>query len=321
VRGRDLVARVLHFRASLWAWWRERGPVDVAHVRSLYEGYPIARAKPRLARRLVFEVNGLPSIELKYHHPRVAEDRELMRKLRAQEDTCIAAADVLVTPSEVTADHLARADRIEVIPNGVDLEIFEYRAPRPGPRRRWLYSGTMTAWQGVFVAIDALHAYRRDHDATLTLVGPARKAQRRKILDRCHALRIADAVTLRGPVSQAELAALYHEHDVAIVPLLANDRNLEQGCCPLKLIEAMASGTPVVASNLEVVTQIARPDEHAVVVRPGSAKATKDAVLRLDAEPLLVDAVSKAARARVEARYTWDEAQRALVGVYERLLA
>ncbi|MEQ9498256.1 MAG: glycosyltransferase family 4 protein [Deltaproteobacteria bacterium] len=324
IRGKNLIARVEHFRAQLWRWWRENGPFDVAHFRSIFEGYPIAKERRTLARRVVYEVNGLPSIELKYHYPDVADDHELLGKLRAQEQTCIAAADLLVTPSAVTAEHLvargAHESRIEVVPNGVDLDCFTFRERR-GPPKRWLYTGTMTAWQGVFAAIEALRLHRRDDDARLTLVGPVRKSVRRKIEATCAAHGLTDHVDLLDPVDQSELAALHHEHDLALVPLLPNDRNLEQGCCPLKLIEAMACGTPVIASDLPVVTQLAEPETEALIVRPGSPKAIKDGVLRLQDDAELGPRLTANARRRVEQHYTWPKAGAQLVAAYERTLA
>lgn len=325
VVGRDMIARASHFRASLWRWWKSQPLADVAHVRSIFEGYPIARAKPQLTKKLVYEVNGLPSIELKYHFPRVAEDQELLTKLRAQESACFEAADMLVTPSPVTAAHLVERgvarDRIRVVPNGVDTEVFTYRAPTSWEDRpcRWIYTGTMTAWQGLDVAIEALRLYRRDFEATLTIVGPAKKKRRRQITDYCRDVGLGDAVTLLEPLSQPELAALYHQHDVAVVPLIPNDRNLTQGCCPLKLIEAMAVGVPVIASDLPVVTDLAEPDRHVLAVRPGSAKAIKDGVLRLKADPTLGPRIADAARQHVEAKRTWRHAEEALVDLYRGL--
>ena len=103
----------------------------IVHFRSIFEGHPIARHKSQHGGKLVFEVNGLPSIELKYHYPAVADDRDLIEKLITQEQICIEAADLLVTVSEVTANHLisrgADPARIRVIPNGVDLTIFQYQ--------------------------------------------------------------------------------------------------------------------------------------------------------------------------------------------------
>jgi glycosyltransferase involved in cell wall biosynthesis len=321
--GPDLIAQAMGFRAQLASWWQGRSRASVVHVRSIFEGYPIARRKERLTEHLVFEVNGLPSIELKYHAPGVAEDEELLRKLVAQEDFCLARADLLLTPSAVTADHLVSRGvapgRIRVIPNGVDTGLFSFQAPRPWEERpvRLLYSGTMTSWQGVHHAIEACRLLRRDLPAVLTLVGPTRRQQRRELLDLCGELVGEGAVELLEPLPQSELARLHHACDVVLVPLPANDRNLVQGCCPLKLLEAMASGTPVVASDLPVVRAAAEHGEHALLVRPGSPKAIAEAVQALKADPALGPRLSQQARARVERDFTWARAQESLVAAYE----
>ena len=81
----------MNFRRALAQFFRERR--RLVHFRSIFEGYPIAMHRERAADCLIYEVNGLPSIERKYHHPDVADDRELLTKLRHQEDVCLAAAD------------------------------------------------------------------------------------------------------------------------------------------------------------------------------------------------------------------------------------
>ncbi|NBD10175.1 MULTISPECIES: glycosyltransferase family 4 protein [Corallococcus] len=321
-RGKDLVAQALTFRSHLGAWWQGRPRAKVVHVRSIFEGYPIARRKASLTDALVYEVNGLPSIELKYHHPDVADDAELLRKLLAQEAACLQAADLLVTPSAVTAEYLlsrgADPRRLRVIPNGVDLDVFRHappRAPEPGRPLRMLYSGTMTAWQGVHHALDACRLLRRDLPVVLTLVGPLRKHARRALLDRCGDLLLQGAVELLEPLPQDALARLHHACDVVLVPLPVNDRNCVQGCCPLKLLEAMATGTPVVVSDLPVVRALAEATE-AYRVRPGSPKAIAEAVKDLAAHPALGAALSANARARVERDFPWGRAQQALVSAY-----
>lgn len=324
-----LILRAMRFRAQLGAFWERGGRRPVAHFRSILEGYPIAKARQKAADKIVFEVNGLLSIELKYHHPDVADDRELLRKLRAQEDRCLAEADLVVTPSAVTAEYLQSlsvdAPRIRVIPNGVDLDVFDYEAPRwrgveEGRPMRMLYAGTMSAWQGVRQAIQALALYRRDHPAELVVVGPTRGRQRRQLDEWAREQGVEAHVEVQPPMTQPELAALHHQVDVVVAPLLSNDRNLVQGCCPLKVIEAMASGTPVVSSDLPVVRDLATDDAEVLLVKPGSAKAIKDAMLRLTEEPGLSLRLSKAARARVERELTWDRAGRDLARAYEEVL-
>ena len=82
----------------------------------------------------------------------------------------------------------------------------------------------------------------------------------------------------------------------------------------------MASGTPLIASDLPVVRELATDEVEALLVRPGSAKAIKDGMLRLRSEEGLAGRVSLAARARVERDFTWDRAQAALVEAYEGLI-
>ncbi|MEM7232782.1 MAG: glycosyltransferase family 4 protein [Planctomycetota bacterium] len=328
-RGRTLIDRVLAFRRQILRFWGERherrGLPDIVHVRSIYEGYPIAREKERFTRYLVAEINGLPSIELKYHYPDLAHDSALLTKLRAQEDLLLRQADLIIVVSAVTRDTLiergAAPERIRLIPNGVDGELFSYDEPRLeyGEPYRLLYTGTMTGWQGIQAAIDALQLLRRDHDATLSLVGPLRAHQRPAIEAQIERRGLEDSVFLVDPVSQDELAQIYGAHDITLAPLVSNDRNLVQGCCPLKVLEAMATGTPLVGSDLPVLQSLCKNGSEALLVRPASPKAIKDGCLRLIEDPELSRAIARNARERVEREFLWTHAARRLIDAYESL--
>jgi glycosyltransferase involved in cell wall biosynthesis len=335
-RGAHLFERVDCFRTHCRVWWNtflERSQkLPIVHVRSIFEGYPIAKRKEYFCRKLIYEVNGLPSIELKYRYPAVADDPELVRKLTWQEQVCLDAADMIITVSEVNARCLVERgverSRIRIIANGVDEELFRFGAPRPLTPEAvtieqplsLLYAGTMSAWQGVPVAIDALRLLRRDFPACLKLVGTVRPRQRRELESLIYNLGLSDAVEILDPVPKVELAKLHRQADVILAPLTRNDRNLVQGCCPLKVIEGMASGTPVVASDLPVVRELMQPDVEGILVRAGSAKAIKDGILRLIREEGFSRQLSCAARSRVEREFTWKQSQAKLIQVYRELL-
>ncbi len=324
-QGANIITRAMAFRAELGRWWSGR-KVDVVHVRSIYEGYPLAKRKKDVCDFFVYEVNGLPSIELKYHYPEVDEDDELLRKLRNQEQTCLEAADLIITVSEVNSTHLQSRgvppERIRVIPNGVDTKLFHWSKPQPknGEPLQVLYTGTMTRWQGVHQAIEALQLYRRDFPAELLLAGPCRPHERKALHRTIDRLDMARYVKLLNPVSQQELVELIHSSHAVLAPLQPNDRNLDQGCCPLKVIEAMASGTPLIASDMPVVSALADNGVEALLVRPGSAKAIKDGLLRLQEDAALGHRLSRAARTRVEKQYTWSHATDALLAAYHDFL-
>lgn len=323
--GDNLMERVLCFRRHSDAWWRTRR-ARVIHFRSIFEGYPLARTRSLRCEKLVYEVNGLPSIELKYHYPSVADDVELLAKLRAQEQFCLDAADLIVTVSQTNAALLIKRSvdpqKIRVIPNGVDPEIFTYQAPQELSERpiKLLYSGTFSPWQGVDLAIEALALLRRDHPATLVLVGAAVSRQLKVIAKTCQRFDVTEHVTILPPTTQTGLAKLHHEADVILAPLRATERNTSQGCCPLKVIEAMASGTPLIASDLPVVRELAESNRDALLVRPGSAKAIKDALLRFLEQPKLGPQLSQTARETIERRFTWQRAQAELISAYREVL-
>jgi glycosyltransferase involved in cell wall biosynthesis len=332
--GKTLIDRVLYFRQQLGQWLQGRS-FDAIQIRSIYEGFPIALRKSQLCRSLIFEVNGLPSIELKYRYPSVVDDRDLLYKLMAQEQLCLDTADVVVTPSAVTQTYLMEqrrlfSNKICVIPNGVDLTLFSYRSPSYQSLSyqsllsavvpfRLLYFGTLSAWQGIAIAIEALALCNRDLPTELMILGSARPSQIAALRKQILKLGISEQVQLLPSVPQVELVQYMHKADAIVAPLTANDRNLLQGCCPLKVLEGMASGTPVITSDLPVVNELGENDIHFLAVKPGSPKAIKDAVLRLQTDRQLGQQIAIAARQQIEQKFTWEKAEKSLAQVYASL--
>ena len=325
--GVSLIDRVLCFRGCLERWLSGTA-FDLIQFRSIFEGVPLLRLRPR--PRLIFEVNGLPSIELKHRYPRVADDRELMRKLIAQEQACLDAAGRIVTPSAVTAHYLTSnrgvdPSKIRVIPNGVDTKLFrpsegvvERRAPAApahGPEIPLLYFGTLAPWQGVDLAVRAVAQICAQVPATLTILGAASARQREPIAELAAKLGIAARVQIAPPVGQPELVQALHRSFAVLAPLAMNDRNIKQGCCPLKILEGMAAGIPVIASDLPVVRELGEHGRHFLLVKPGSVDRIAQAVLDLRADPGLWRSLSAAAREHIVSHYTWERSGAALAAV------
>jgi glycosyltransferase involved in cell wall biosynthesis len=312
--GRSLIDRVLCFRGSLERWLVNR-TFDIVQFRSIFEGLPLLRLRPR--PKLIFEVNGLPSIELKERYPAVADDRELMTKLFAQEAACLQAADRVVTPSGVTARYLVErrgveSAKVRVIPNGVDTVLFHPsgQAEAPAPQDRLLYFGTLSQWQGVDLAVRAAAQI----SAKLTILGAGSNRQREAIS--ALAAKLGAPVDVLPAVPQTELVAALHQSFAVLAPLTLSERNVVQGCCPLKILESMAAGIPVIASDLPVVREL---EVNCLLVKPGSVDQIAQAVLQLRASPELWRKLSVEGRRQVEERYTWECAATTLVAVYKEI--
>ncbi|MGO9097142.1 MAG: glycosyltransferase family 4 protein [Bryobacteraceae bacterium] len=320
--GPSLIDRVLCFRRGLESWLASRR-FQAIQFRSIFEGLPLLRLKP--APKLIFEVNGLPSIELKYHYTGAADDRELNRKLLSQEQACLNAASLVVTPSGVTANYLAsqRAvapGKVVVIPNGVDLSVFRFQPPaRSNGCFHLLYFGTLAPWQGVDLTIRALAQISQHAPAALTIIGAGSNRKTGALRDLAAKLGVGNRLQVLPPMSQPELLEQLRQSDATLAPLGLNDRNVVQGCCPLKILEGMAAGTPVIASDLPVVRELGRDGEHFLLVKPGSVDQLAEAALRLRSDPQLSSRLALQARAQIEAAHTWERAGAALLVAYDQL--
>jgi|HubBroStandDraft_6_1064221.scaffolds.fasta_scaffold27292_2 glycosyltransferase involved in cell wall biosynthesis len=321
--GKTLIDRTLCFRRFV-AHWLETRRFEAIQFRSIFEGLPLTELAH--GARLIFEVNGLPSIELKYRYPGAEDDRELMRKVIAQEQACLDAAHLVITPSGITREYLVSsrgvpAEKVRVIPNGVDVRLFRPSAglkPK-GSGTGLIYFGTLSAWQGVELAIRALAQVCSQARATLTVIGAASGRERDALLGLAAKLGVVENIAVLPPVTQAELAGHLGDADVSLAPLTLNDRNLVQGCCPLKILESMAAGVPVIASDLPVVRELGEDGEHFLLVKPGSVDQIAEAVLRLVRESGLAAKIAEQGRAHAVKNYTWKRAGDALVAAYEEV--
>ncbi len=318
------LGRVRTFRRKLENLLREQ-VFNIIHFRSIFEGIVAIDNELNRGAKLVYEANGFPSIEMKYHYPALLENDELVRKLRRQEDRCLRAADRIITVSQTNRAHIE--SRIEpafataVIPNGADLEPFAYQSPSPlnTDLLRLIYVGTTSPWQGINVLLESVEMIQKSQEVQLLIVGAATGRRTKQVQQQIAKLGIEPQVKFQEASTKSEVCQLFHESHLTVVPLLKLDRNTIQGCCPIKLIEAMASGCPVIASNLPVVQEIATPDIHFLPARPGDGRNLKNLILQLADDNELQHRLSLAARQHVEQNLTWELANQKLLKVYQAL--
>ncbi len=166
------------------------------------------------------------------------DDRELMRKLLAQEQKCLETAGLIVTPSGVTQRYLisargAQAEKVRVIPNGVDTEVFRPRiCPSDAGDLKMIYFGTLSSWQGVELGIRALAHVRLEVAASLMIIGTGSGRERDALMQLAKKLGVAAHVSMSPAIPQRELAECLGTADVMLAPLTLNDRNFWRACRP-----------------------------------------------------------------------------------------
>ncbi len=215
----------------------------------------------------------------------------------------------------------APAARTALLYGGVDVQRF---APRPAePRDGVLFVGRLTPHKGVDRLLAALPS-----GARLTIAGTtghdARPPERDypALLRRLAAGRDARFVV---PAPDADLPALYRCARVFVLPsvertvygrLVAVSELLG-----LTLLEAMASGTPVVASRLGGIPEIVEDGVTGFLVPPGDVAALRDRLAELLGRPRLAARLGAAARERVLERFTWRACAERCLAAYAALLA
>ncbi|MHB8460384.1 MAG: glycosyltransferase family 4 protein [Candidatus Limnocylindrales bacterium] len=263
----------------------------------------------RLAVPRVVEVNAPVAAE-RARHAGLA----LVAQAEAAERSALDGATVLAVSRPMATWSRGRgAASVTAIPNGVDADRFapQRNAAAAAAIRSTLgverselvgFVGSMKPWHGVGTLMDAvaLLAPRRPC-LRLLLVGegPAladlnARASQPDLVGRCH---------LTGPVPSAEVPGYLAALDVAVAPY--DDPGLDEGFyfSPLKVVEAMAAGRPIVASDFPPIE--AMLDGTGRLVPPGDADALAEALADLLDDPTAAHALGLRARRRAMAHFSW----------------
>ena len=323
--SQNFLARAAHFGKSVLSHLTLHPEYDVVHYRNIWDGLAVAQNKKRFGYKTIFEVNGLPSIELRYHYPGI--DSNLLTKIKEQEIATLHLSDAILCPSNVTRDYIASLGldrkRITVIPNGVSPSDFP---PSPLPAREGrvpilLYIGTLADWQGLDILLHALPRILEQQAVQLHLIGRGRSRQRKLLAKQIRKLGLEDNVTIQPAVPHHEVPGLIAAADICLAPLGLNDRNVTQGACPIKVLEYMASSRPFIASNMPIVRELVREDLDALLFSPNDPEDLARQVLALLHDFELSKRLSASATERALTKFTWHAAQKKLIKAYRKLLA
>jgi len=212
------------------------------------------------------------------------------------------------------------ASKSRVVYGGADTRRF---APEPGLARDGvLFVGRLTPHKGVDRLLRALPSM-----ASLTVVGTGGHDPDPPERDYPTMLRsLADPSRVRfvGSVDDIRLGALYRRAAVVAVPsvhLTCYGRAIQiSELLGLSTIEAMASGTPVVASRVGGLCELVAHGETGYLVEPGDVDELRDRLHQLLADPKLAGRMGANARDLVLDRFTWQACARRCLAAYRQLL-
>lgn len=220
------------------------------------------------------------------------------------------------TSRQEIVDHLGVAgSRIHVVHIGADTDLF---SPDPSvpqvPGRIVTTSSADVPLKGLVFLVEALAKVRTEHPrAHLVVVG--KRAEDGPVAQAIERYGLEGAVEFVKGITDAELVDLVRSAEVACVPSLYEGFSLPAA-------EAMATGTPLVATTGGAIPEVAGPDgETCLAVPPGDAGALAAGLSRLLGDRELRARLGAAGRERVLSRFTWARAAEGTVAHYREAIA
>lgn len=222
----------------------------------------------------------------------------------------LARATAVVVPSTFLKEIFNRRGvSVDVVPNVIDLSRFFPGKCNPEN----VHLIVTRNLEDIYDIPTALHAFalvrQNIPHATLTVAGSGPNLSCLQAL--CNSIGIAKAVCFTGRLDNEKIGSLYRHADLMLNPSLADNM-------PISLLEAMASGVPVVSTRVGGVPFMVEDGESALLVPAGDAGAMAAAAIRVLGDKSLATRLVNSGIHLVQ-RFTWSEVKPQLFCVYDRV--
>jgi len=321
---------------------RLRFPVRRSAFRRLFEQALVPLAALRARLRVLHSLNNVVPALARGPHVVTIQDTRLF-EARASRGPVVRAYRGLLYPhavrraariicaSRAIADDVARAfgldaadleRRLRVVPFGVDEGFFA--APSPAAlaaargalglaaderRPVLLFVGSFEPNKNLVRLVEAFARARKGGLEVLLVLAGGGGADRPRVLEAVERSGAGDAVRAPGYLARAHLAAAYAAARAFVFPSLLEGFGLP-------VLEAFAAGTPVLASDIPVLREVA--GGAALHVAPSDGGALADALVRIASDDALREGLVERGLARARA-LSWDACARATLEVYREV--
>lgn len=313
--------------ASLAAHIAARG-ISIVHAASNHmSALPALIAARRMGCSFVYEVRGLWEFSEAAKKPGW-ENTELFALRHALEMQTARSADAVITLGAGLHDELVAGgvmpEHIAHVPNAADTDVF-FPRPRDAalagkfgiPEQRLMvgFAGSFEIYEGLEDLLAAM-AILAGRGRDVGLVGVGEGPVRQRLRAQADAAGLRERVVLPGRVAHTEMQAHYSLMDIAAYPRIP--ARVCDVVTPLKPLEAMAMGKPVVMSSVGGLKELAEDGVSALFFEKGKVEDLAAKLESLIVDAALREKLGAGARKAVEGR-RWDNGARTISDVYMRL--
>lgn len=215
-----------------------------------------------------------------------------------------------------------------VVPNGVELAEFDMvkinksiwqEVGIPKNTKIILYVGHFYRWKGVYDLVSTSEYLSPPSvDWRIVMIGGTTVDQKKitEYIDERH----ITGVTILPFMNHKRIVEYIKSADVLVLPNTAVEERSRNYTTPIKLFEYMASGVPIVATNLSSFSDYIQDGENAVMSEPDNVRMLALSIQQVISDEDLGARISKKARKDVE-KYTWEERGRKIFNLFHRVLS
>ena len=312
------ILEILRLSYNFFAYFRLKRMVKRYGIDFIYERYAfLTWVGPYFARKhripIILEVNEASGLDEVTGQVLVGLASKIEKKV-------FKMADAIVVVSDFLKRHIRRMgineDKIYVIPNAVNLELFnpnnikdELRGKLNMDNKLVIgFVGIFLPWNDLELLIDVFKEIcLEEPNLHLLLVGdgPLRSYLERKV----HREGLKDKVSFTGRVNYEDIPKFIHTMDVCVIPGSNEYRS------PMKLFEYMAMAKPIVAPRLKPIKEIIKDNVDGLLFNPEDRTSLKGTIVSLVKDDLKRQRVGKMAREMIK-NYSWENNARQIMEIY-----
>ncbi len=216
-------------------------------------------------------------------------------------------------------------DNVNVLPMGVDTEYFSKTHDVASLKRKLkiegpviLFVGRLIDWKGTAYLIKAMpETLQRFPTAKALIIGSG--PLKAELVGLAATLALQEHVIFIDEVPQEELVAFYSMADIFVLPSIVNENGETEGL-GVVLLEAMACGLPVIASNVGGIPDIIKDGETGLLVRQKDARSLSDQIIRLLSDDNLRKEVLINGQNLIKAEFSWEIVTDKFIEIYREVL-
>ena len=286
---------------------------DIVHVRGPFEGAIAAERKSTYGFQVVYELATFPDEAL---------GTEVEKRWGEAHQKCLQQADVVLVPTAAAARMVAdtvAADRVLVLPPGVDVGAYDWS---PQPRSsipRLLYLGAFTSDRDLATLLGAIRRVSSTRPVRALFAGDPDRQRRERLRAMVDAFQLRERVEVRGEPPARSLPQVIAGADLCVAPASEARRFQSLGDLPEPLLEHMACHRPVIVAGVPGVSDVLRDEKEGLLYPPGDENALADAILQMLRDTDLRERTTDAGYRRVRELFSSGARRRRVAEIYEKL--